>query len=101
MKCQVPEIERQSSRISMEPYRYSQNNLTVNHLLFPKNISSAMSVLTIDNTVRGNKESISSSKRIVSDKSVKKKRKGKNNENNSVTIIKKTKVITGEKPLFN
>ena len=84
----------------MEPDRYGQNNLTVKHLLFPKNISSAMSVITIDNTLRGNKESISSSKKKNSNKSVKKKRKGKNIENNSVTITKKIKVNNGEKNLI-
>ena len=36
MMCQVPETKRQSSRISIKPDRYSQNNLTVKHLLFPK-----------------------------------------------------------------
>ena len=57
---------------------------------------SATSVLIIDNTLRGNKESISSSKKMSSNKSVKKKRKGKNTENDSVTITKKTKVIIRE-----
>ena len=55
-----------------------------------------MSVLTIDNTLRSNKEFISSSKKISSNKLFKKKRKGKNTENDSVTITKKTKVIIGE-----
>ena len=55
LKCQVPEIKRQSSRISMEPDRYGQNTLTIKHILIPKNDVSAMSVLTIDNTLRGNK----------------------------------------------
>ena len=55
-----------------------------------------MSVSTIDNTLRSNKEFISSSKKISSNKLVKKKRKGKNTENDSVTITKKTKVIIGE-----
>ena len=76
LKCQVPETKRHSLRITMEPDRYCQNNLTVKHLLFSINVSSAMSVLTIDNTLRGNKESISSSKKISSNKSIKKKRKG-------------------------
>ena len=76
----------------MEPDRYGQNNLAVKHLLFSRNISSAMSVRTIINILRGNKESISSSK-----KSLKKKRKGKNIENDYVTITKKTKVIIGKK----
>ena len=44
-----------------------------------------MSVLTIDNTLRVNKDS-----------SVKKKRKGINTENNSVTLTKKTKAINEE-----
>ena len=44
-----------------------------------------MSVLTIDNTLRVNKDS-----------SVKKKRKGINTENNSVTLTKKTKTINEE-----
>ena len=54
---QVPENQCQSWRISMEPDRYGQNNLTVKHLLFPKNVnvSSAMSVPTIDNMLRVNK----------------------------------------------
>ena len=66
--------------------------------MFPKNVnfSSAMSVLTIDNTLRGNKESILSSKKIYSNKSVKKKIKGKNTENDSVTLTKKKKVINEE-----
>ena len=90
MKCQVPETKRQSSRISMKPDRYGQNNLTVKHLLFPNNIniSSAMSVVTIDNTLGVDKES-----------SVKKKRKGintENSENNFVTLSKKTKPINEE-----
>ena len=57
MMCQVPETKRQSSRISIKPDRYGQNNLTVKHLLFPKNVnvSSAMSVPTIDNMLRVNK----------------------------------------------
>ena len=55
-----------------------------------------MSVLTIDNTLKGDKESISSSKKIFSNKSVKKKRKGKNTKDDCVTITKKTKVIIGE-----
>ena len=55
-----------------------------------------MSVLTIDNTLRGNKESILSSKKIYSNKSVKKKIKGKNTENDSVTLTKKKKVINEE-----
>ena len=49
MKFNLPETKRQSSRISMESDRYGQNNLTVKHLLFPKNVSSAISVITIDN----------------------------------------------------
>ena len=74
----------------MEPDRYGQNNLTVKHLLFPNNVnvSSTMSVLTIVNTLRVNKES-----------SVKKKRKGINTENtknNYVTLTKKTKSINEE-----
>ena len=36
MKCKLPEIKRQSWRISMEPDINGQNNLTVKHLLFPK-----------------------------------------------------------------
>ena len=44
-----------------------------------------MSVLTIDNMLRVNKES-----------SVKKKKKGINTENNSVTLTKKTKAIDEE-----
>ena len=96
MKCQVPESKRQSLWISMEPDRYDQNNLTVKYLLFSINFFSATSVLIIDNTLRGNKESISSSKKMSSNKSVKKKRKGKNTENDSVTITKKTKVIIRE-----
>ena len=100
MKCQVPETKRQSSRIIIEPDRYGQNNLTVKNLLFHKNVSSARSVLTIDNTLRVKKESISTSKQTVSNKSVKKKRKGKNIENNSVTITKKIKVNNGEKNLI-
>ena len=85
--CQVPETNRQSSRISMEPNIYGQHNLTVKHLLFPKNVnfSSTMSVLTIDNTLRFNKKN-----------SVKKERKGINTENNSVTLTKKTKAINEE-----
>ena len=57
--CEVPETKRQSSRISNLPERYGQNNLTVKHLLFPNNvnISSATSVVTIDNTLRVDKES--------------------------------------------
>ena len=55
-----------------------------------------MSVLTIDNTLRGNKESILSSKKIYSNKSVKNKIKGKNTENDSVTLTKKKKVINEE-----
>ena len=54
MKCKLPKIKRQSWRISMEPDIYGQHNLTIKYLLFPKNILSAMSVLTIDNTLRGN-----------------------------------------------
>ena len=80
----------------MEPDRYDQNNLTVKYLLFSINVFSATSVLIIDITLRGNKESISSSKKMSSNKSVKKKRKGKNTENDSVTITKKTKVIIRE-----
>ena len=87
MMCEVPETKRQSSRISNLPDRYGQNNLTVKHLLFPNkfNISSAMSVVTIDNTLRVDKES-----------SVKKKRKGINTENNSLTLTKKTKAFNEE-----
>ena len=59
-----------------------------------------MSVVTIDNNLSVNKESISSFKKIVSNKSVKKKRKGKNIENNFVTITKETKVNNGEKNLI-
>ena len=59
-----------------------------------------MSILTIDNTLRVKKESISTSKQTVSNKSVKKKRKGKKIENNSVTITKKIKVNNGEKNLI-
>ena len=74
----------------MEPDRYGQNNLTVKHLLFSNNVnvSSAMSVVTIDNALRVDKES-----------SVKNKRKGintENTENNSVTLTKKTKAIDEE-----
>ena len=54
MKCKVPGTKRQSSLISMEPEIYGQHNLTIKYLLFPKNILSAMSVLTIDNTLRSN-----------------------------------------------
>jgi len=54
MKCKVPGTKRQSSRISMEPKIYGQHNLTIKYILFPKNILSAMSVLTIDNTLRSN-----------------------------------------------
>ena len=51
MICEVPETKRQSSRISNQPDRYGQNSLTVKHLLFLNkfNISSATSVVTIDN----------------------------------------------------
>ena len=85
--CQVPATKRKSLRISNLPDRYGQNNLTVKHLLFPNNIniSSAMSVDTIDNTLRVDKES-----------SVKKKRKGINTENNSLTLTKKTKAFNEE-----
>ena len=54
MKCKLPKIKRQSWRISMEPDINGQNNLTVKRLFFPKNVSTAMSVLTIDNTLRSN-----------------------------------------------
>ena len=88
MKCQVPGTKRQSSRISMKPDRYGQNNLTVKHLLFSKNanVSFAMSIIAIDNALKGNKESILSSKNISSNKSLNKKRNGKNTENDSITI---------------
>ena len=67
MKCQVPETKRQSSGISMKPDRYGQHNLTVKHLLFSKNanFSFTMSIITIDNALRGNKESILSSKKYL------------------------------------
>ena len=64
MKCKVPERKRQFSRICMELERYGQHNLTVKHLLLPKNFSSEKSVLTIDNTLRDNKESISCFKKL-------------------------------------
>ena len=90
MMCEVPETKRQSSRISNQPDRYGQNNLTVKHLLFSNkfNISSAINVVTIDNMLGVDKES-----------SVKKKKKGintENTENNSVTLTKKTKPINEE-----
>ena len=77
MKCQVPGTKRQSSRISMKPDRYGQNNLTVKHLLFSKNanVSFAMSIIAIDNALKGNKESILSSKKYF--KINRLKRKGK------------------------
>ena len=57
MMCEVPETKRQSSRISNLPDRYDQNNLIVKHLLFTNkfNISSVMSVVAIDNTLRVDK----------------------------------------------
>ena len=87
MIYEVPETKRQSSRISNQPDRYGQNNLTVKHLLFLNkfNISSATSVVTIDNTLGVDKES-----------SVKKKRKSINTKNNSVTLTKKIKPISEE-----
>ena len=53
MTCEVPETKRQSSRISNQPDRYGQNILTVKHLLVSNkfNISSAMSVVTMDNNL--------------------------------------------------
>ena len=79
-RCEVPETKRQSSRISNQPDRYGQNNLTVKHLLFPNkfNISSAMSVVTIDNMLGVDKES-----------SIKKKRKSIKTENSKNTSVKK------------
>ena len=53
MTCEVPESKRQSSRISNQPDRYGQNTLTVKYLLVSNkfNISSAMSVVTMDNNL--------------------------------------------------
>ena len=100
MKCKLPETKRQSSRISMEPDRYGQNTLTVKVLLFPKHISSTMSVITIDDTLRGNKESMPSPQKGFQTNRLKRKGKIKNIENNNVTITKKIKVNNGEKNLI-
>ena len=87
MTCAIPESKRQSLRISNRPDRYGQNTLTVKHLLIPNkfNISSAMSVVTMDNNLL----------EVDNNNSSKKKRKSINTENSeeikSVSSTKKTK----------
>ena len=56
-----------------------------------------MSVITIDNTLRGNKESMPSPQKRFQTNRLKRKGKIKNIENNNVTITKKIKVNNGEK----
>ena len=53
MTCEVPETKSQFSRISNQLDRHGQNNLTIKHFCFPNkfNISSAMSVVTMDNNL--------------------------------------------------
>ena len=55
----VPETKRHSSRLSNKPNRYGQDNLTVNHVLLSNklNMSSGMSVVTMDKLLVIDKES--------------------------------------------
>ena len=83
MTCEIPETKRQSLRISNQPDRYGQKNLTVKHLLFPNkfNIPSAMSVVTIDNNLL----------EVDNEYSSKKKRKSINTENSEIDSVSSTK----------
>jgi len=99
MTCEIPESKRQSSRISNQPDRYGQNTLTVKHLLIPNkfNISSAMSVVTMENNLlevdintsskkKRKKIITENSEEIKSDSSKTKSKKTKPNADNNQPV---------------
>ena len=99
MTCAIPESKRQSLRISNRPDRYGQNTLTVKHLLIPNkfNISSAMSVVTMENNLlevdintsskkKRKKIITENSEEIKSDSSKTKSKKTKPNADNNQPV---------------